>query len=224
MTRFSRFAVLSLLGFGPLMLGGCVESDGGGDDGGDTQGQGDDGADDGVADDGGDGGDDTGGDGGDDGPGPAAVGQCREVCDRLLTFDCLVADTHETCYATCPERSEDEIAQFTACVDGTLPGCEGCWENFLDAEPVPPADGDGDDDGGDGGDDSSVGEATCEDACEEWLGAGCPAFGEFDSCAGFCTSIPESAHDLVVECVENRDGCTLPESCTFEEGGSQGGG
>lgn len=228
MARFVDFVIPTLLCAATVTLGACVETgdagddaadatggddgpgDGGNDDG-PNDGQADDGqnddgqADDGQADDG------PASDGG-DAPSATAIEGCRGRCDDLLFYDCLDADSHETCWAICPERSADAIEQFDACVSNTLPLCEGCWENLLDADPPPTTD------------DGDVGTPTCVDACEEWLGAGCPAFGEFESCAGFCASIPESAHDIVVECVAGRDGCTLPGECMFDDSSTKGGG
>lgn len=193
-----------------LALGGCVEI--GGDDGGSNGGTAaDDG--DGGGDGGGDGaGDDGGGDGAGPPPSDTEVQTCQMACDELLFFDCVDAGQHEACYGVCPERTPADIDLFYACVDNTLPSCSGCYEAFIDAEPV------GDDDSG------SAGGASCTDACEEWLGAGCQAFGDFDSCDGFCGSIPDTLHDFVAECVAARDGCTLPEECIFDAGGSSKGG
>jgi hypothetical protein len=162
--------------------------------------------------------DDGGADGGggaDDGtpaPDGAEIDDCKGSCDDLLFFDCLDADSHEACWAACAERTSADLEAFDACVDNTLPACGGCWDNLLDADPVG-----GDDDGGSagGGDGGSVGGADCESACAEWVGAGCEELGEFPSCAEFCDALPADAQDFVVECVEARDGCTLPEECTF---------
>lgn len=195
-----------------LPLGGCVDvnNDGGSDD--DSA--------DGTADGGGDGGGGNGGgDGGDGGNGADApseqeVAACRGVCDDLLFFDCLDSTSHEACYGVCPERSAADIDLFSACADNTLPSCSGCYDNFVDAAPA--------DSGNDDGADGDPPPTSCVDACSEWVGAGCEALGEIPSCEAFCNSISTPLQDVVVECIENRDGCTLPDECIFDKGGAGG--
>jgi hypothetical protein len=193
-----------LAGLLTLCLSACVEITGD-DDNGDSaaDGSGDDGDDD----------DSGGGGGGGNPPDSAQVESCQGSCDSLLFFDCLNADDHANCYAVCPERTNADIDLFDACVSNTLPECSDCYDNLLGAPVV----------GGEGDDGGSV-TGTCVDACNEWIGAGCEALGEAGSCEEFCASIPETLHDFVVECVDARVGCTLPEECTFESDGSVGGG
>ena len=203
MTRVTRTLVLFGLS---LALGGCVEisSDddggGGGTNGTDGGGDGDGGAD--------------GGAGNGDPPSQADIDACQGACDDLLFFDCLDADTHAQCYAICAERTPTDIDLFTACTTNTLPECGGCYDNLVDADP--PSSGD------DGADSGSVGGGSCVDACASWLGAGCPAFGEFSSCTEFCDSLTPALQDAVVECVDLSDGCTLPAECTFDSGAGEG--
>ncbi len=204
MTRVTRTLVLFGLS---LALGGCVEISND-DDGGDGGGDGSD------AGDGGDG-DGDGGDGGSgEPPSQVDIDECRQACDNLLFFDCLDAPLHEACYEVCTERSPSDIDVFTACTTNTLPNCGGCYENLVDADPPSSDDGNADD--------GSVGANTCEDACGSWLGAGCPAFGEFSSCAEFCDSLSPALQDAVVECVDLSDGCNLPAECTFDAGAGAG--
>ena len=154
-----------------------------------------------------------------DGPSEAAIGECRDACDSQLSWDCIDADIHEACWNVCPERSESDIDLFAACVFNTTGVCTpDCLENFLDADPVDPTGpvettaGSGPSDTTSGG---SVG-VSCEDACEEFLGRGCTLEVEgFESCAGFCASLDPSLHDFVVMCVDEADGCMLPEQCSF---------
>lgn len=201
MTRGTRPFAICLSCF--FALAACVETSG--DD--DTVNSGTGGDDDGGADDDGDGGDDGGGDskgdGGDGTADPASaeqVADCRMSCDQHLLFECVDSSTHATCYALCDARSGTDIDLFTACSTNTLPQCGGCYDNLVDADSP----------GGDGG----ASPASCEDACTEWLAAGC---GGFEPCDQFCASIPETLHELVAECIANRDGCTLPETCVFED-------
>ena len=149
------------------------------------------------------------------------LADCRETCDDLLFYDCLTADTHEACYDTCSDRASQDIETFRACVQNTLPTCSECYENFADAEPADPTTssemttaGPDETSGGSSG--------TCLDACEEYVGAGCNVeFSdvEFTSCEEFCGALSGTAQALVVECVAEREGCTLPEYCTMSSSG-----
>lgn len=154
--------------------------------------------------------DETGNSGGGGGePSQDQVDDCQMACDDLLFFDCLTADTHENCFVLCGEKDATSLDTFDSCVSNTLPVCENatpCYDNLDDADPVGTTGGDG---------------ATCTDACEEWLGAGCQPFGEAPSCEAFCSALSDPFQQAVVECVEGRDGCTLPPECDI--GGGEGG-
>ncbi len=207
MTRYARPALVGLLS---STLAACVVIDeGDSDSGGDGGTNGDDNGN-GNGNGNGDGADGTGGSG--QAPSMSEVGDCREDCDDLLFWNCVDATEHETCYTVCTERSSESLSVFGACVQNTTPDCDAatpCYTNLLDEEPI----------GDDGG------STTCAEACEEWLGAGCEQLSEAPSCQAFCDGLPESIQDFVVECIEGRDGCTLPEECLFEEeeeGGAEG--
>jgi hypothetical protein len=156
---------------------------------------------------------------------PWLIADCRETCDDLLFYDCLNADTHEACYDTCSDRGTQDIETFLACVQNTLPGCSECYENFADTDPPDPTTGSetsGPDTTGGPGETSGVSAGTCLDACEEYVGAGCNVeFSdvEFTSCDEFCDALSGTAQALVVECVAERDGCTLPDYCTMSSSG-----
>lgn len=188
-----------------LILGGCVVIN---DDAADS------GADTGSNDATNSSADGTGGNNGTGGqPSQDQIEDCQMACDDLLFFDCLTADTHENCFVLCGEANASALDTFDACVANTLPVCEAatpCYDNLEDADPV------GGTTGGDG--------ATCIDACEEWLGAGCQPFGEAPSCEAFCSALSDPLQQVVVECVEGRDGCMLPPECDLGGGGEEGGG
>ena len=174
---------------------------------------------------------DEGGDGASPGtggsaPSGAAVSLCREACDDALFWDCITPQTHDACYDLCSARSEDDIDTFAACVENTEPFCEGCYEAFEDADPVVPP---STTTSGGGGEEEVGGgpppDTTCTDACQEYLDAGCDPFIEFPSCVSFCSALTPALQELVVECVEGRDGCQLPDYCDFSvDGGGEGGG
>ncbi|MCH9681414.1 MAG: hypothetical protein K0V04_08275 [Deltaproteobacteria bacterium] len=154
--------------------------------------------------------DDTAGGGGNP-PSDQQVLDCRAACDQLQFFSCISADEHQSCYDLCSERDADAVAVFDSCVSNTTPSCDEavpCYENLVDAPSA---------------DDGEPPEATCVDACEEWLGAGCEALDEVPSCQAFCDSLSDALQQVVVECIEGRDGCTLPESCALDGGGGEGG-
>ncbi len=210
MTRFALRSSFLVTLFATAVAGCVVIDDGGGSAGGDSGGNGN-GNGNGNGD--GDGNvDDTGGNNGSgDAPSDAQVGDCRDACDDLQFFTCLTANEHATCFALCEERNATAVDLFNSCVSNTIPDCDEafpCYENLVDAPPV----------------DTGNGDATCVDACEEWLGAGCEPFEGFPSCAAFCGSLSEGLQLFVVECVEQRDGCTLSEECAFGDGGGEGGG
>jgi hypothetical protein len=149
------------------------------------------------------------------------IADCRETCDDLLFYDCVTADTHEACYDTCSDRGTQDIETFLACVQNTLPACSECYENFVDADPPDPTTGSEMTTAGPPDTTGSVG-LSCVDACEEYVGAGCNLEFEdieFTSCEEFCATLSGTAQDLVVECVAERDGCTLPDYCTMSSAG-----
>lgn len=208
LTLMARYARPALVGLLSSSLAACVLIDEGNTDGGGGAGTDGDNGNNGT------GGDGADGSGGGQAPSMAQIGACQGDCDDLLLWNCVDATEHETCYGACGEKDSESLDIFGACVLNTTPDCDAatpCYINLLDADPV-----------GGGGDDST----TCVDACEQWLGAGCQALAEAPSCQAFCDVLNESLHDFVVECVENRDGCMLPEECVFEEesGAEEGGG
>jgi hypothetical protein len=137
-----------------------------------------------------------------------ALQACRDTCDDLLFYDCVTADAHEVCYDACSNRGSQDIETFVACVDNTLPTCSECYENFVDADPPPDPTGDDP-------------QPTCTEACQEFVDAGCELEFEVEatSCASFCEMLPSAAQQLLVECVEARDGCVLPDDCTDSSAG-----
>lgn len=179
--------ILSVLA--PLLAlhGGCIIVDGDGDDTGAETGSNSSGA------------DETGGS-------MMQIADCQKACDDMQFFGCLTADEHATCYSACNAASASAIDLFSACVGNTLPNCDEavpCYDNFIEADP--PA----------GSSSGGGGTGSCTDSCNEWIAAGCEAFTEAPSCQAFCDGLSETLQQAVVECVDNRDGCTLPPECAF---------
>lgn len=141
-------------------------------------------------------------------PSEDSVNDCKVVCDSLRNTDCIDVDQHESCFLDCGVRSDDEIELFYACWLNST-GCEEngqCLANFLDDDaPDPTADPD---------------PQTCLDACNVYIGMGCPPPIEgAGSCAEFCSSLSTELQAVAVSCLAGADDCTLPEACTLPDDG-----
>lgn len=155
-----------------------------------------------------------------DAPSDSAVESCREACDGLQFFDCINADTHETCWNACPNRSDGDLELFSSCVMNSLPSCDpGCLDNLLDApEPDPDPDPTGSNDSG--------GTNTCEDACQAYIDAGCDVsdLGEAPTCALACSQLTDDEQAVVAACLNSPETCEVNPACLDGGGGGEEGG
>jgi hypothetical protein len=153
-----------------------------------------------------------------DAPSSGAVSSCRGACDNLQFFDCINADTHETCWNACPNRSDGDLELFSSCVMNSLPSCDpGCLDNLLDApEPDPDPDPTGSDTGGDN---------ACEEACQAYVDADCDLsdLGEVPSCGLLCAQLTENEQAVVAACLNAPQTCEVNPACLDGEGEGSGG-
>ncbi len=136
-------------------------------------------------------------------PSEQLVGECRDACDNLQSFDCITADGHEACWGACDGRSASELDVFSSCVSNELPDCDHrCLQNLFDADPIDP---------------SGDGPSACVSSCEAFIQNGCGEELDVPNCALFCESLTPEAGQLLALCLDSAENCQLDEACIAED-------